>query len=199
MARARGAAGRRSLLRALVGGVGLVAFILARGVVGPGARAETPVPEPETYRVSDYRAPVPATLAGADVLDAEAAQALWEGRGAIFIDVHPRPPKPENLPVNTVWRDPVHKSIEGAAWLPNVGYGVLAPAVEAYFATRLVALTVGDKARRLVFFCERDCWMSWNAAKRALALGYRNVAWFPEGTDAWRDLELPLAETTPVP
>ena len=38
--------------------------------------------------------------------------------------------------------------------------------------------------------------MSWNAAKRALALGYGNVAWFPDGTDAWEALGLPLSQAS---
>jgi rhodanese-related sulfurtransferase len=41
--------------------------------------------------------------------------------------------------------------------------------------------------------------MSWNAAKRALALGYSNVAWYPEGTDAWFAALLPLQDATPEP
>ena len=43
--------------------------------------------------------------------------------------------------------------------------------------------------------------MSWNAAKRALALGYKNVGWYPEGTDGWKAAGLPLesAEPTPMP
>jgi len=40
--------------------------------------------------------------------------------------------------------------------------------------------------------------MSWNAAKRALAYGYRNVAWFPDGSDGWQEAGLPLAEATPM-
>jgi PQQ-dependent catabolism-associated CXXCW motif protein len=177
----------------------LIAALSAAAASIPGLLAHARVPEPEGYRTSDYRAAVPETLAGAEVLDAEGAQALWQSGQAVFIDVYPRPPKPENLPVNTVWRDPVHTTIEGAHWLPNVGYGVLAPTAETYFGTRLAALTGGDKTRRLVFFCQRDCWMSWNAAKRALALGYRNVAWFPEGTDVWEEAGLPLAEAAPIP
>lgn len=176
-----------------------IAVLATLGTSGSSPTAQERAPEPDTYRTSDYRAPVPATLAGAEVLDAEAARALWESGQAIFIDVYPRPPRPENLPATTVWRDPVHNSIAGAHWLPNVGYGVLSPAAAAYFATRLAALTGGDKARRLAFFCERDCWMSWNAAKRALALGYENVAWFPDGTQAWEELGLPLVEVAPLP
>ena len=151
------------------------------------------------YRTSDYRSPVPTTLAGAKVIDTEEAARIWRENSAILIDVLPRPVKPEGLPAGTIWRDPVRKSVPGSAWLPNVGYGVLPPAVEQYFASRLQSLTSGDKARALVFFCERDCWMSWNAAKRAVTMGYRNVSWFPDGTDGWQETGLPLAEIQPVP
>jgi PQQ-dependent catabolism-associated CXXCW motif protein len=174
-------------------------LVLTLPAGGRASSALAQVPEPKDYRTSDYRAPVPATLAGADVLDAEEVRALVERGQAILIDVYPRPPRPENLPVNTVWRDPTHQSIAGAFWLPNVGHGVLSPAVQTYFVTRLSELTGGDKARRLVFFCQRDCWMSWNAAKRALVLGYTNVAWFPEGTEAWEEMGRPLVEVRPLP
>jgi hypothetical protein len=39
---------------------------------------------------------------------------------------------------------------------------------------------------------------SWNAGKRALALGYRNVAWYPDGTDGWHEAELPMEKATPM-
>jgi rhodanese-related sulfurtransferase len=40
--------------------------------------------------------------------------------------------------------------------------------------------------------------MSWNAAKRALEMGYSNVAWYPDGIDGWAFADLPLQESTPV-
>ena len=36
--------------------------------------------------------------------------------------------------------------------------------------------------------------MSWNAAKRVLSMGYANVAWYPDGTDGWTDMLLPVTE-----
>src|SRR6516165_10536235 len=57
----------------------------------------------------------------------------------------------------------------------------------------------GSDDKLLVIYCQRDCWQSWNAAKRALALGYRRVAWYPEGTDGWHDAGLPLENATPAP
>jgi rhodanese-related sulfurtransferase len=41
--------------------------------------------------------------------------------------------------------------------------------------------------------------MSWNAAKRALSLGYSNVAWYPEGTEGWTFFDLPTQESQPEP
>lgn len=166
-------------------------------LAGPASAVEPP-PEPEGYRMEDYRKPVPATLKGAKVLpDADAARALRNERGAIFLDVYPRAPKPANLPVTTVWREPPHRSIDGAIWLPNVGYGVLSDDMKAYLATGLSTLTGGDLDKPVVFFCLRDCWMSWNAAKRALEQGYRQVYWFPEGTDAWEENGYPVTNVTP--
>jgi len=165
-----------------------------------GGASAVAVAEPEGYKSSDYRSPVPSALKGARVVSAERAKPLWEAGGAVFIDVYPRAPKPANLPPQTVWRDPQHATIARAHWLPNVGYGVLAPAVAQYFADKLGELSGGDKARTLVFFCLSNCWMSWNAAKRALELGYTDVAWFPDGTDGWRDeLGLPLVAAEPRP
>ena len=57
----------------------------------------------------------------------------------------------------------------------------------------------GDKAALLVIYCLADCWMSWNAAKRALAYGYTNVAWYPDGTDGWERAKLPTSEAQPEP
>ena len=54
-------------------------------------------PEPEGYRMDDYRAPSPATVAGGVMLDTDAAHQLWESRAAVWIDVLPAPRRPENL------------------------------------------------------------------------------------------------------
>jgi len=76
---------------------------------------------------------------------------------------------------------------------------VLAKPVETYFREGLERLSGGSKSRTLVFYCLRDCWMSWNAAKRALEWGYRDVVWFPDGLDAWQDFDLPSGRVTPQP
>ena len=161
-------------------------------------RADAP-PEPESYRLEDYRSPTPATLRGARVIETRQAAALWKTGSAVFVDVLPRPPKPANLPPGTIWRDPLHDSLPGAVWLPNTGYGALSPDTESYFRRGLNDATKGDLEKPIVVFCQRNCWMSWNAAKRALDYGYRHVSWFPDGTDGWSEAGLPLRPIEPHP
>lgn len=159
--------------------------------------AEQVVLEPDAYRTENYRAPVPTTLKGAHVIDTDQAELLLKDPKVVFIDVYPQAPKPPSLPKSTVWRTPKHETIKGAYWLANVGYGVLNPKFESYFRDQLKRLTGGDKQKPLVFFCLRDCWMSWNAAKRALEWGHEHVLWFPDGTDGWREWNLPTEMKTP--
>ena len=111
----------------------------------------------------------------------------------------PRDAKPANLPPGTIWRDRRRENIPGSVWLANVGYGALSGEMESYFRHSLEELTGGDVGRVLVFYCDRDCWMSWNAAKRAIAFGYARVHWYPDGTQGWTEAGLPRAETTPRP
>jgi PQQ-dependent catabolism-associated CXXCW motif protein len=173
-------------------------FALAVILSAAPARAAE-ITEPEGYRLEDYRAPTPATLRGVRVIGTEEAEAIWRSRSASFVDVLPRPPRPRNLPEGTLWRDKPRSNIPGSIWLPDTGYGELAPIMADYFASGLAKATNGDRARRLVIYCLADCWMSWNAAKRALALGYPDVAWYPEGTDGWSAALLPLEDSTPEP
>jgi len=173
--------------------------ILAAVALTAPATAQLNAPEPDAYRTENYRAPVPATLAGAKVLATAEAEAIWRTGTGIFIDVLPHAPKPPNLPAGTVWREKPRLNIPGSIWLPDTGYGSLAAATEDYLRQGLDRAAKGDKANLLVFYCQEDCWMSWNAAKRALALGYRNVAWYPQGTDGWQRNDLPVAESQPQP
>jgi PQQ-dependent catabolism-associated CXXCW motif protein len=155
--------------------------------------------EPTGYRMGDYRAPTPATLEGARVLSTEEAHALWQRHDAVFIDVLPQVPRPAGLPASTIWREKPREDVPGSLWLPDTGYGSLAPVMQLYFERGLAAASGGDRDRMLVFYCLANCWMSWNAAKRALALGYQHVAWYPDGTDGWAADHLPLELRTPMP
>ncbi len=179
---------RRAVLAALVSAL----------IASFAASAGAPPPEPDSYRQSDYRAPTPASLKGARVLTTEEVAALWRAGGATFMDVLPQPPRPSGLPADVVWRDKPRFDIPGSIWLPDTGYGELAPVILAYFR-RGLDKALSARPRPLVFYCLKDCWMSWNAAKRALALGYSDVAWYPEGADGWAAAGLPLERRIPEP
>jgi PQQ-dependent catabolism-associated CXXCW motif protein len=177
----------------------LARLILALLLVTIPAHAQEHPFEPEGYRSDNYRSPVPATLAGARVLATGEAEAIWRAGKAVFVDVLPRPPKPQNLPEGTIWRDKPRLNIPGSVWLPDTGYGALAAATEDYLREGLVRASGGDRTKQLVIYCQADCWMSWNAAKRALAYGYSNVAWYPDGTDGWQRANLPVEDSQPAP
>lgn len=164
----------------------------------PAFAEEAPPSEPDSYRTDNYRAPVPATLKGARVLTTDEAEVVWRGRKAVFIDVLPHPPRP-NLPPGTVWRETPRHNIPGSIWLPDTGYGELAASTEAYFQQGLKRASGGKLDKLLVFYCQANCWMSWNAAKRAMSYGYANVAWYPDGTDGWQQLDLPVEDSRPEP
>ncbi len=165
--------------------IGLI-FLFTMLMAGFSASNEnSPPKEPPGFRLENYRAPVPATLKGAVVLDTPQALRLWSQKTAVFIDALPRPPKPAGLPSGAIWRDAPRADIPGSIWLPDTGYGELAEPTLRYFENGLAEATKSDKSRPLVFYCLKDCWMSWNAAKRALAVGYANVYWYPDGTDGW--------------
>jgi PQQ-dependent catabolism-associated CXXCW motif protein len=175
-----------------------LSLVLGTLVFGQAVRAAD-VTEPDSYRTDGYRSPTPATLRGAKVITTEEAEAIWTSGDGVFVDVLPRAPRPPGLPPGTIWREKPHLNIPGSIWLPDTGYGALAVMTETYLRTNLERASGGDRNKLFVFYCLRNCWMSWNAAKRALAMGYTSVAWYPEGTDGWEDALLPLKESKPEP
>jgi PQQ-dependent catabolism-associated CXXCW motif protein len=176
------------------GRVGLL--ILAFSLAGP-AFAE--VPEPSDYRQADYRSETPATLKGATVVDAKQLHAMMAREAVVVIDVLPQPPRPAELPATTFWHPPARHDIPGSIWLANVGFGGLSAEMGAYFKQALEGVSLGRKDRKLVFYCEAKCWMSWNAAKRAVEYGYTAVYWFPGGMQAWTEAGYPTLLNAPVP
>jgi PQQ-dependent catabolism-associated CXXCW motif protein len=155
-------------------------------------------PEPEGYRLDDYHAPVPDHVPGGTVLDLTGLRRLIATEHPLLIDVLPAPRRPEGMKPTMPWLPPPHLDIPGSIWLPDVGRGALAPDFEAWFRTTLTRLTGGSFSRPLVFYCQAECWMSWNAAKRAAHYGYRRVYWYPDGVDGWKAAHLPLTAATPL-
>lgn len=176
----------------------LAVLVAALGLAAGAALAQG-VAEPDSYRVEEYRAPVPETLAGAVVVDDDAAHALWRTGRVAFIDVLPQPPKPKELPQDALWIEKERVSVPGAMWLPNTGYGEISQASQDYLRDGLARATGGDTDAPVLFFCLADCWMSWNAARRAQEYGYTRVFWYPDGTDGWEAAGFPLEPVTRQP
>lgn len=153
----------------------------------------------EGYRSAHYRGPVTHSPEGTSRIAVPAAASVWRMREAIFIDVLPAEGAVVD-PRTGRWRllEP-HGSIPGAYWFPGAGNGELSPETAHWLEQGISRLTKGRRGRMLVVFCKADCWLSWNAARRIAALGYSNVWWLSEGTDGWREAEMPLAPTEPRP
>jgi len=175
---------------------GMLALAAILALAGSLGAAEAP-PEPPGYRLDDYRAPTPLTVAGRPAIDTAAARRLWEAHEATFIDVIAAVRRPEALPAGAIWSPLPHLDIPGSIWLPDSGRGALSPELEAWFRASLARITAARDDAPLVFYCRADCWMSWNATKRALEWGYRAANWYRDGTDGWSEAALPLAEAQP--
>ncbi len=138
-------------------------------LITPDGTLKQAAVEPQNYRMDQYRAPTPPALRGASTLTLPELRRLMERSPDVrLVDVMPAPPRPADRPAPSVWAPPPRMSLPGAVWLPNVGYGSLSEEQERYFRSGLEAVSNGDHAARLVIFCEPNCWMSWNAAKRAM-------------------------------
>lgn len=62
------------------------------------------------------------------------------------------------------------------------------------FGNYLMQVTQGKKDVALVFYCQNvQCWRSYNAALRAINLGYTRVYWYRGGIEAWAQAGLPTA------
>ncbi len=180
--------------------IGTVAVLLGlcAWLIGMPAHA-CDIETPDGYRLDHYRAPTPCDLPGARIVDVEQMRSLVEAQDPVLIDAMPLV-RTSETDFTGRWTVPEPRlNIPGSTWLPNIGHGSLDDDMTAYFQENLEYVTAGDRHRPLVFYCFVDCWMSWNAARRALEFGYDKVIWYPEGTDGWKEAGLPLALSTPVP
>ncbi|WP_083007427.1 rhodanese-like domain-containing protein [Halomonas sp. GT] len=166
----------------------------ASGVVSGAAIAEAPSAafNQEGYRLPPFKAPVTAPLPGVTTLDDHAFQALLASPPVILVDVYALP-----WHNGLFLQESAHLTIPGSMWLPNVGAASLEEEWVDYFTTALNAQRERAEAAPLVFFCRADCWLSWNAARRAEAMGYDELYWYPNGVDGWQASGHSLAAVCP--
>ncbi|WP_366915224.1 PQQ-dependent catabolism-associated CXXCW motif protein [uncultured Pseudomonas sp.] len=159
------------------------------------ALAEAPLFSADGYRLSHYRSPTPLSHDYARTLDTAALQQLLRERPETrLIDVYRR----QWLHGQFI-EDDLHANLPNSLWLANTGDGELAAQWQDYFREHLQQASQGNKAWPLVFYCRADCWLGWNAVKRAHHLGYSNLYWYRDGIDAWQQAGLPLLPAQPLP
>lgn len=158
---------------------GLRLLALGFALAALGARAaeddDFGVAAAADLRLAEVHAPTPREIPGARVILTRELQERLRGA-------------PERRPLLfDVLGGGNHESIPGAVWLPGAGRGEsLGDALQARLARTLKSATRGDATRPMVFFCQGNhCWLSYNAALRAAALGYREVYWYRGGLEAW--------------
>ena len=180
----------RIALGALVALAGSLCAVdtLAQGSAGPGGFADEEkdwgVPPTARLRMVGYHSPTPLKIPGGRVVTTPELKAMMEReRRPYLIDV---------------LGGGIHRTLAGAFWMNGAGAGDMSKEEERRFAQAVANFAGGDRARPLVFFCvDAECWLSYNAALRAIALGYTNVMWYRGGIAAWRMAELPTSQSDP--
>jgi len=169
----------------------MLALLVAAVVPAPGLF------DRDGYRAARYRAPVSAPPEGVPAVSTVEAARLFDRNGAIFIDVMPAEGGRRD-PATGRWQLAEERhSLPGAYWFPESGRAPLDPAIAVTFRSGIAALRRSQPGKPLLVFCRADCWMSWNAARRLSAWGFRDVRWFGEGTDGWSELGRPLVPLRP--
>jgi PQQ-dependent catabolism-associated CXXCW motif protein len=183
-----------SCLRLLLPGLLLPGLLVLASGLGP---ASAEVAEPSSYWTGPMRGDVPETLAGAHVVRTKELAALLQTGKVVLVDAASPEHRPAELPPDALWIPPAHPVIEGSVWLPGLGAGALDDVASEFYRNELARLAEHSLDRAMVFYCHPKCWASWNAAKRAVSYGYRNVYWYPEGVEGWQDAGRPLAVALP--
>lgn len=164
---------------------------LATGAIGAERFADEDrdwgIASASTLRQPPYHAPTPREIPGARVVHTLELHAMLKA---------PTPPV-----LIDVLSGEGHETLAGAVWLGGAGRGEsFDDPVQTELAPLLLRLAAGDRARPLVFFCAgSQCWLSYNAALRAVASGFTSVYWYRGGIDAWEEAQLPMARTVSSP
>lgn len=139
-----------------------------------------------SLRTGNLSAPTPNSIPqGSVIATTELVRLMTAPRPPVLIDVQYR-------------RGYLAPTIPGALWIDGAGGGDWAVQETGKLPARLfrdaMERLAPDKSAPVAFFCGGPkCWLSYNAALRAIALGYRQVIWYRGGVAAWIAAGLPLA------
>ena len=127
--------------------------------------------QPQDQMQRNVASPTPTSIPGGHVITTvEVRQAL--GSSVVLVDV----------------LQGQHATIPGALSIPGAGMaGTYDDQAQQALWAALSAATNMNPDYPIVFFCAgAKCWESYNAALRALQLGFKMVLWYRGGLDAWR-------------
>lgn len=87
-----------------------------------------------------------------------------------------------------------HLTLPGAIYIPGAGDpGTFRDRIQHKLTPVLSQLTSRNANRPLLFYCEgAKCWESYNAALRAMQMGFHNVLWYRGGLSSWREAKLKM-------
>lgn len=142
-------------------------------------RQDYGVPPPQGLHDGAFHGPTPNTIPGGQVITTKGLLPLIQNQQMpkLVLDILGGP---EHLP----------GAVPAAAASQP---GNFQDQTQQGFGNYLNQATRGNKEMPLVFYClNTQCWMSYNAAARAIALGYKNVLWYRGGIEAWKSAGLPV-------
>lgn len=117
--------------------------------------------------------PTPSSIPGGQIITTKGLTALVQGKQAPF------------LLLDVLGGTDMLPGALPAAWAAQPGS--FNDQVQQEFGRVLQQATRGNKETPLVLYClSSHCWMSYNAALRAIQLGYTNVLWYRGGIEAWQ-------------
>ena len=144
-------------------------------------RQDFGVPPTKQLYAGAMHGPTPASLPGGQIITTKGLVALVQGRQAPFVVF------------DVLGQQDMLPNAVPAAWLAQAGS--FDDAVQQQANQLFGQYTQGRKDTALVFYClSRECWMSYNAALRAVHAGYKNVLWYRGGIEAWNFAGLPTQQ-----
>jgi PQQ-dependent catabolism-associated CXXCW motif protein len=146
--------------------------------MAPQERQDFGVPAMPQLHVGGMHGPTPSSIPGGRLITTKGVVSLVQDNRTPFILL------------DALGGDTTLPGAMPVAWASDSG--LLGDRVEQNLGQMLYQTTRGNRDVALVFFCESNhCWMSYNAALRAIDLGYRNVLWYRGGLEAWTAAGLP--------
>jgi PQQ-dependent catabolism-associated CXXCW motif protein len=141
-------------------------------------RQDFGVPASNQLHNGAMHGPTPASIPGGQVITTKGLKELVQGKQTpyfLFDVLGGQETLPGAMP---------------GAWLSQPGS--FNDQTQQQFSQMLQQGTQGRKDVPLIFYClSTQCWMSYNAALRAINAGYTNVLWYRGGIEAWKMAGLP--------